>query len=98
MTIQRSCRLLSSGHPTCCISFAPRDYVLRSQQPAKADALREFLVLRQRVHDALLWLMEHNRYYGDISVSVENLEQLPDDGPPQLRLNQYVTEHRRAHW
>jgi len=57
--------------------------VLRTQQSANADAEREFCVRRQRVHDALLWFMEHNRYYGDISVSVENLEQLPDDGPLQ---------------
>ena len=59
--------------------------------------MREFRVRRQRVHDALLWLMEHNRYYGGISVSVKNLEQLPDEGPLQLRLDQYVTEPRRAH-
>jgi len=59
--------------------------VLCSQQSANADAVR-----RQRVHDALLCLMEHNRYYKDISVSVENLEQLPDDGPLQLRLHQYA--------
>ena len=72
--------------------------VLRSQQSANADVVREFRVSRLRVHDALLWLMEHNRYYGDISVSVENLEQLPDDGPLQLRLDQYVTEPRHAHW
>jgi len=72
--------------------------VLRSQQSANADAMREFCISRQRVHDALLWLMEHNRYYWDISISVENLEQLPDNGPQQLRLDQYVTEPRRAHW
>jgi len=61
-------------------------------------AVREFRVSRQRVQDALLWLIEHNCYYGDISVSVENLEQLPDDGPLQLRPDQYVTEPRCAHW
>ena len=61
-------------------------------------AVREFRVSRQRVHDALLWLMEHSRYYGDINVSVENLEQLPDDGPLQLRLDHYMTESRRTHW
>jgi len=66
--------------------------VLRSHQSANADAVREFRVRRQSVHNALLWLMEHNRYNGDISVSVENLDQLPDDGPLQLRLDQYVTE------
>jgi len=33
-----------------------------------------------------------------ISVSAENLEQLPDDGPPQLRVDQYVTEPRRVNW
>ena len=63
--------------------------VLRSHQSANADAVREFCVRRQRVHDALLWLMEHMEH---ISVSVENLEQLPDDDPLQLRLDQYMTE------
>jgi len=29
---------------------------------------------------------------GEISLSVKNLEQTPDDGPLQLRLDQYVTE------
>jgi len=97
------------GHVVCfppdiqpVVSVLPRVsvvvLVLRSQQSANADAVREFRVSRQRVRDALLWLMEHDRYYGDISVSVENLEQLPDDGPLQLRLDQYVTEPRRAHW
>jgi len=40
------------------------DLVLRSQQSANADAVREFRASRQRVHDTLLWLMDHNRYYG----------------------------------
>jgi len=97
------------GHVVCfpqdiqpVVSVLPRVsfdvLVLRSQQSANADAVREFRIRRQRVHDALIWLMEHNRYYGDISVSVENLEQLPDDSPLQLRLEQYVAEPRRAHW
>jgi len=50
------------------------------------------------VKGCITHFMEHNRYYRDISVSVENLEQLPDDGPLQLRLYQNVTEPRRAHW
>jgi len=97
------------GHVVCfpqdiqpVVSVLPRVsvdvLVLRSQQSANADAVREFCVRHQRVYDALLWLMEHNRYYGDISVSVENLKQLPNDGPLQLRLDQYVTEPRHAHW
>jgi len=97
------------GHVVCfpqdiqpVVSVLPRVsvdvLVLRSQQSANADVVREFFVRRQRVHDALLCLMEHNRYYGDISVSVENLEQIHDDSPLQLRLDQYVTEPRRAHW
>jgi len=91
------------GHVVCfpqdiqpVVSVLPRVsvdvLVLRSQQSANADAMCEFRVCCQKVHDALLWLMEHDRYFGDISVSVENLEQLPDDGPLQLRLDQYVTE------
>jgi len=87
------------GHVVCfpqdiqpVVSVLPRVsvdvLVLPSQQSANADAMREFRVSRQRVHDALLWLMEHNRYYGDISVSIKNFEQLPDDSPLQLRLDQ----------
>ena len=86
------------GHVVCfpqdiqpVVSVLPRISVdvleLRSQQSTNAEAVHEFHVRRQRVHDALLWLMEHTRYYGDISVSVENLEQLPDDGPLQLQLD-----------
>jgi len=97
------------GHVVCfpqdiqpVVSVLPRVsidvLVLRSQQSANADAVREFHVCHQRVHDTLLWFMEHNCYFGDISVSVENLEQLPADGPLQLRLDQYVTEPHRAHW
>jgi len=90
MAIQRSCRLLSPGHQPV-VSVLPRVsvdvLVLHSQQSVNADAVREFRVRRQRVHDALLCLMEHNHYYGDISVSVENVEQLPDNGPLQLRLD-----------
>jgi len=97
------------GHVVCfppdiqpVVSVLPRVSVdvpvLRSQQSANADAMREFRISRQRVHDALLWLMEHSRYCGNIRVLVEKLEQLPDDGPLQLRLDQYVTEPRRAHW
>jgi len=63
------------GHVTCfpqdiqpVVSVLPHVsvdvLVLRSQQSANADAVCEFCVSRQRVHDALLWLMEHNHYYG----------------------------------
>jgi len=72
------------GHVVCfpqdippVVSVLPRVsvdvLVLRSQQSANADAVREFRVRRQTVHNALLWLMEHSRYYWDITVSVENL-------------------------
>jgi len=43
-------------------------FVLRSQQSANAVLVCEFRVRRQKVHDALFWLMEHNGYHGDISV------------------------------
>jgi len=66
------------GHVFCfppdiqpVVSVLPRVSVdvliLRSQQSANADAVREFRVRRRRVHDALQWLVEHTRYYGDIS-------------------------------
>jgi len=44
---------------------------------------RTFRVRRQAVHDALLWLHEHNELYGDIQISGDRLALLPDDSIPE---------------
>ena len=76
------------GHVICfpqdiqpVVSVLPRVsadvLVLRSQQPANADTVREFRVCRQRVHDALLWLMEHNRYYATLAIRSRTSNNYP---------------------
>ncbi|TFK69980.1 hypothetical protein BDN72DRAFT_870513 [Pluteus cervinus] len=39
-------------------------------------------IRRKRVHDALLWLKRHNHIYSEINISLANLNELPEDGPP----------------
>lgn len=41
-----------------------------------------FRVQRRVVHDALLWLKNHNPLYGDITISMERLVDLPEDDVP----------------
>ncbi|KAF7311960.1 ATP-dependent DNA helicase [Mycena indigotica] len=43
---------------------------------------KQVQVNRFRVHDALLWLKQHNPLYGAISISEETLVQLPESGVP----------------
>ena len=43
--------------------------------------IREFHVRRHVVHQALLWLIEHNEYYKDVKINKRALEDLPLDGP-----------------
>ena len=41
-----------------------------------------FRVRRHVVHDALLWLKNHNPFYSDIGISMERLQDLPEDDVP----------------
>ena len=40
---------------------------------------RDFRVRRNVVHDALVWLQQHNPYYSSINISEDNLHLLPED-------------------
>lgn len=49
---------------------------------------REFIVRRAVVHRALSWLVLHNPFYCDLSIDLEALQQLPEDGVPEAWLQQ----------
>ncbi|KAF8125263.1 hypothetical protein EV363DRAFT_1402509 [Boletus edulis] len=43
-----------------------------------------FRVRRRVVHDALLWLKRHNPYYEDIDISMQRLDDLPEDDKTKM--------------
>ena len=43
---------------------------------------KPYIVRRQHVHAALVWLQRHNPWYADIRIDDVALEALPDDGVP----------------
>jgi hypothetical protein len=47
-----------------------------------------FRVRRRVVHNALTWLKENNSaYYGDVEISIERIQQLPEDDVPEELLH-----------
>lgn len=58
-------------------------FIAKGRLP-KSWLYNTFRVRRHAVHSALLWLRHNNpKYYGDIEISEERLEQLPEDGVPE---------------
>src|SRR5699024_7061632 len=50
----------------------------------------QFKVRRQKVVDALNYLKSHHQYYSDITISDENLSQIPENGNMMEVLQQYA--------
>ncbi|KAK3922031.1 ATP-dependent DNA helicase [Frankliniella fusca] len=51
-----------------------------------AEGHVDFKVRAGRVRAALVWLKHHHRYYRDVEISEENLNELPDDGDAFLQV------------
>jgi hypothetical protein len=52
----------------------------------KNDTFKDVTVRKQKVHEALLWLIQNNPYYFDLQVNEDALNLLPEnDVPPNLR-------------
>jgi len=54
--------------------------VVRRQTANEPTAFRDFIVRREKVARALLWLKKHNGYYKDITIDNEILQTLPENG------------------
>ena len=54
--------------------------VVKLQCEGKSEKSRDFKVRRRKVLDALLWLVENNRAYADITLDYTRIENLPEDG------------------
>ncbi|KAK3918042.1 Protein GrpE [Frankliniella fusca] len=59
-----------------------------------AEGHVDFKVRAGRVRAALVWLKHHHRYYRDVEISEENLNELPDDGDAFLQVRG-IDEHPR---
>ena len=46
------------------------------------NTFRDVTVRKQKVLNALLWLMNNNPHYNDITVNEDALQLLPDNGIP----------------
>jgi len=46
------------------------------------NTCKDVNVRRQKVHNALLWLLQNNPHYADISINLDALNCLPVDGIP----------------
>jgi len=51
---------------------------------------REFYVRVAKVRNALLWLKDNNPFYADVTISEENLRQLPEGGNIYEHLRSYI--------
>src|SRR5215212_2921579 len=72
--------------------------VVRRQTANEPTAFRDFIVRREKVARALLWLKKHNGYYKDITIDNEILQTLPENGSvfnilPHLQNDQSVDEN-----
>ncbi|KAL5727616.1 hypothetical protein ACHQM5_000795 [Ranunculus cassubicifolius] len=59
------------------------------------NAEKEFVVRREYVRQALLWLKDNHRYYRDISIDITIVEELPENGVPQDLPNIEEVEQER---
>jgi hypothetical protein len=60
-----------------------------------ANRLRFYIVRRQKVVNALRWLIAHNPQYYDVQVDHEVVAQLPTDGVPNEVYEQLTFANRR---
>ena len=61
----------------------PRDLsVIVLKMKGKHDTFRDVKVRREKVHNALLWLLRNNPHYSNVTINQHALESLPVDGVP----------------
>ena len=61
----------------------PRDLsVFIVKVKGKENTFKDVTVRRQKVHDALLWLIENNSHYAELKINIESLNSLPENGVP----------------
>ena len=49
------------------------------------DTFKDVNVRRQKISDALLWLIQNNPHYSDVQIDYEALNALPDNAVHALR-------------
>ncbi|KAI9920222.1 hypothetical protein PsorP6_015917 [Peronosclerospora sorghi] len=77
-TYRKMCHQLPNNfpdlyHPSKRLSSGP-------STPPDDNDYTDFRVRRQKVQDALLWLIQNNRYYAHLRINEDNLNYLPSDG------------------
>ena len=57
------------------------------------DTLKDVIVRRQKVHDALLWFAQNNPHCADVEINEQALNSLPDNGAPTDLLTVETGDH-----
>ena len=47
------------------------------------NTFKDVNVRKQKVHDALLWLVQHNPHYSEVTINEEALNSLPENNIPE---------------
>ena len=61
--------------------------ILTVVRQGAANTHHSFRVRRDKVLNALQWLKQHNRFYQDIEIDLDSIQNLPVDGIPDTLLN-----------
>ena len=63
------------------------------------NSFKDVTVRRQKVHDALLWLIANNPLYANVTIDLQSLNALPQNGiPPDLLTVQSKEESLKNHY
>ena len=64
----------------------PKDLsVIIVKVKARDDTFKDVNVRRQKISDALMWLIQNNPHYSDVQIDYEALNALPDNAVHALR-------------
>ena len=71
----------------------PKDLaVIIVKVKGRDNTFKDVTVRKQKVHDALVWLINNNPYYSEVTINVDGLNSLPENGVPS-HLTTVETDH-----
>ena len=69
----------------------PKDVIIVKVK-GRDNTFKNVTVRKQKVHDALVWLINNNPYYSEVTINADGLNSLPENGVPS-DLTTVETDH-----
>ena len=77
----------------CSLPKYPKDLpVIIVKMRGRDDTFKDVTVRKQKVHNALQWLIANNPHYGELEINMEALNSLPENGVPSELLTVETNE------